>query len=353
MNQQRQSNIELLRLLSMFALLFLHFYTHILLPSESYAEQTGFWKDLPIVLTSLTSLQVNIFILISGWFGIHTTPKKIIGFYLLCAFYGVFTYLLSLGFGHSFSFRDLAISFMPFSALGGWWFAKAYLYLLLLAPLFNKAIEYMSKREFLYVLLVLVLINSYFGFFFKLDINKDGNNFMQLMYVYFIGRYLALYQNVDKLKLRKWTSIISVGSVALYAAVWLLNDNYLHLVKPYTFLLRNNLWSVFNSIVIFLFFTTLRFESKSINWLAKGAFAVYLVHESVWIAPIWRKCLTDIYYSYTPFLIWLVVAAIFVVYFFGVLCLDHLRVLITNPIEESLDEWCAKIIMHIKKRIIK
>lgn len=345
----RQSNIELLRLLSMFALLFLHFYTHSLLHSEVYASQTGFWKNFPLVITSFTSLQVNIFILISGWFGIRTTPKKIISFYLLCAFYGVLTYLISLGIGNSFSLADFAVSFMPFSAMKGWWFVKAYLFLMLLAPLFNKAIENMSRREFLYILLALVLINSFWGFFFKQEINKDGNNFMQLMYVYFIGRYLALYLNVEKQKLRKWTAIISICSVALYVLVWLFNDNYLHLVKSYTFLLRNNVWSLFNSIVIFLFFATIRFESKSINWLAQGAFAVYLVHESIWIRAAWYDNLALIYAENHPALAWLIVSAIFVVYFFVVLCLDHLRIVITNPVENKLNEWCNIVIERIKK----
>lgn len=344
MNLQRQSNIELLRILSMFALLFLHFYIRSLMPSEVYAEQTGFWKNFPLVLSSLTSLQVNIFILISGWFGIRTTPKKIIGFYLLCAFYGVFTYLLSLGLDNSFSIRDLAISFMPFSAMKGWWFVKSYLFLMLLAPLFNKAIEYMSKREFQYVLLVLVLINSYFGFFCKQDINWDGNTLMQLTYVYFIGRYLALYLKADKLKLRKWTAVIAVCSIAMYALVWLLNDNYLHLVKTYTFLLRNNLWSVCNSIVIFLFFTTLKIESKSINWLAKGAFAIYLVHDSVWIGMNWNTYLMNIYEAYSPVMAWGMVTAVFIVYLFSVLCFDHIRAFMTDPIARKIDQWCTKLI---------
>ena len=345
---QRQSNIELLRLLSMFALLFLHFYTHSLMSSEVYAEQTGFWKNFPLVVSSLTSLQVNIFVLISGWFGIRTTPRKIISFYLLCAFYGMLTYLMSLCLYNTFSFRDLAVSFMPFSAMKGWWFVKAYLFLMLIAPMFNKAIRYMSQREFLYVLLVLMLINSYFGFFFKQDINKDGNNFMQLMYVYFIGRYLALYLNVDRFKLRKWTAIISVCSILLYAFVWLLNDNYLHLVKTYTFLLRNNLWSVFNSIVIFLFFTTFKFDSRSINWMAKGSFAVYLIHESIWIRMAWRNYMADVYATYTPAIAWLIVSTIFIVYFIIVLCFDHIRILITSPIEKRLDKWCNIIIQQFK-----
>lgn len=215
---------------------------------------------------------------------------------------------------------------------------------MLLAPLFNKAIEYMSKREFQYVLLALVLINSYFGFFCKQDINWDGNTLMQLTYVYFIGRYLALYLKADKLKLRKWTAVIAVCSIAMYALVWLLNDNYLHLVKTYTFLLRNNLWSVCNSIVIFLFFTALKIESKSINWLAKGAFAIYLVHDSVWIGMNWNTYLMNIYEAYSPVMAWGMVTAVFIVYLFSVLCFDHIRAFMTDPIARKIDQWCTKLI---------
>lgn len=78
MNKQRESNTELLRLLSMFALLFFHFYTHSLLSSDVYGSQSGFWKNFPLVLSSIASLQVNIFILISGWFGIRTTLKIVL-----------------------------------------------------------------------------------------------------------------------------------------------------------------------------------------------------------------------------------------------------------------------------------
>lgn len=341
--QERQSNIELLRLLSIFALLFLHFYVHSLLPSTVYAEQTGFWKNFPLVLSSLTSLQVNIFILISGWFGIRTTPKKVINFVLMCVFYGVFTYCISLGLGNTFSIKDLAISFMPFSFMGGWWFIKAYLFLMLLAPLFNKAIEYMSKREFIYVLCALVLINSYYGFFCKQDININGHNFMQLMYVYFIGRYLALHVHFDKDKLRKWSAILCIVSIALYNVVWFVNDDYIHLVKSSTFLCRNNLWSVVNSIMIFLFFTTIQFRNKAINWLAAGVFPVYLIHTSIWISNYWRDSLTCIYETHASGIAWLIVTMIFIVYFFVVLCFDHIRAIITDPIVFGLDKKCTQI----------
>ena len=348
--QARQSNIELLRLISIFMLLFLHFYGYLFHSSEVYANQCGFWKNFPLVLTSLTSLQVNIFILISGWFGINTTPRKIINFYLMCAFYGVLTYFMSLYLGNTFAITDLAISFMPFSFMKGWWFVKAYVCLMLLAPLFNKAIEYMSKWEFIWVLCALTLINSYYGFFCRQEINANGENFMQLMYVYFIGRFLALHVHVEREKLRKWSAIFSLASIALYSIVWMANDNYLHVVKSYTFMLRHNPWAMINSVLVFLFFTTLRFDNKQINWLAKGVFPVYLIHSSIWISKYWSEALVEIYNEHTSGIAWMITTTIFAIYFVLVLCSDHLRAIVTNPIANGLDQLYANIIEKIKQR---
>lgn len=203
----------------------------------------------------------------------------------------------------------------------------------------------MSKREYIYVLCALTLINSYYGFFCQQSINPNGGNFMQLMFVYFIGRYLALHVHIEKDKLRKWTAIISVVGVILYAAVWMLNDNYLHLVKSTTFLNRNNPWSMINSISIFLFFTTLRLDSSIINWLAMGVFPIYLIQESVWIRNYVYGSFGNIYNTNSPGMAWLIVMVIFIIYFIIVLCLDHIRGSITGPIANGVNRWCSKIIM--------
>lgn len=352
MEKQRQSNIELLRLLCMLVLPFLHFCVFCLPQSENYALQGSVWAQLPKVLCSFMTLQVNIFVLISGWFGIHTTFKKIVTFYLMCAFYGVLTLGLSLLLPTtSFSFKNLAISFLPFSFFPGWWFVKAYLFLMLLAPLFNKAIEAMSKKEFLWALCALTIINVYCGFFARQAINPDGCNFMQVMFMYFVGRYLALHVTFDEKKLRKWTAITIPLSVGLYAMVWILNDEVLHLVNSLTFFNNNNPWSLFNSIIIFLFFTTIPFQSKAINWLARGVFAVYLIHTSIWVAPYWNKEFTMLYDSYSPGVAWGVVTALFIAYFFIVLGFDHLRSWITDPIANGINKLFEKYVKRINLHI--
>ena len=160
---------------------------------------------------------------------------------------------------------------------------------------------------------------------------------------------MGWHVHFDKNKLRKWSAIFSVVSVALYAIVWIINDNYLHVVNSYTFLNRNNLWSMVNSTYIFLFFTTLQFESKSINWLAKGVFPVYLIHESMWIEPYWYKNLMNIYDTTATGQAWLIITVILSLYFIGVLCFDHIRAGITNPVVSGLDKGCTNIIRKINK----
>lgn len=344
MEEQRKSNIELLRLLCMLVLPFLHFCVFSLPQSVSYTEQCGFWAQFPKILCSFMTLQVNIFVLISGWFGIHTSIKKIINFYLICVFYGLVTYGLSLLLPDStFSIKTFLVSFLPFSFLPGWWFVKAYLFLMLLAPIFNIAIEHMSKREYIWLLFALTFINVYCGFFARQVINPDGCNFMQVVYMYFVGRYLALHVSIDNRKMRHYSAVCSIIGVAMYAFVWMINDTCLHLVNSLTFFNNNNPWTLFNSIAIFLFFTTLSFQNRSINWLAKGVFSVYLVHTSVWLSSYWNSSMAAIYDAYSPGIAWLIVAAICSIYFFSVLCFDHIRVLITDPLTMMINKLCTKI----------
>lgn len=352
MVKERQSNIELLRLLCMLALPFLHFCVFCLPQSSTYTSQTGIWLHLPKILCSFMTLQVNIFVLISGWFGIRTNCDKLLRFYLMCAVYGILTYILSLLLpDSSFTIKDAIISFFPFSFLPGWWFVKAYLFLMLLAPIFNKAIEYMSKREFLWALCALTLINVYYGFFCRQAINPDGCNFMQVMYMYFIGRYLALHVTFTESKLRKWTTIAIPLSICLYAMVWILNDEIFHFVNSLTFFNNNNPWSIFNSIIIFLFFTTIPLQSKAINWLAKGVFAVYLVHTSIWISPWWNSSFTVIYNNNSPIIAWSIISLLFVGYFIVILCFDHIRALLTDPlamlINKQIQKYVKRFNLHI------
>ena len=77
----RESNIELLRNLSMFMILVIHA-NFVALPKVEYSELMS--NMLPAVtrffIESLGIVAVNVFVFISGWFGVNTRTKSVLSF---------------------------------------------------------------------------------------------------------------------------------------------------------------------------------------------------------------------------------------------------------------------------------
>ena len=77
----RESNIELLRNISMFLILVIHA-NFVALPKIEYTELLS--NTTPSVvrffIESIGIVAVNVFVLISGWFGIRTRTKSVLSF---------------------------------------------------------------------------------------------------------------------------------------------------------------------------------------------------------------------------------------------------------------------------------
>lgn len=87
----RQSNIELLRLLSMLMIVIFHFNGHALATGALFFSTEGIMWNLTHTLTITAT---SIFVLISGYFGINFRIKGVLRLYLRCAIWGVIGYLL-------------------------------------------------------------------------------------------------------------------------------------------------------------------------------------------------------------------------------------------------------------------
>lgn len=84
----RESNIELLRNISMFMILVIHA-NFVSLPKIEYSELMA--NTIPSVsrffIESLGIVAVNVFVFISGWFGIKTRTKSVLSFIYLILWY--------------------------------------------------------------------------------------------------------------------------------------------------------------------------------------------------------------------------------------------------------------------------
>ena len=152
---KRQSGIELLRIIAMIQIIFLHAYTYGLLHDASKAA-----GDIDSILVtfvwSFCRTPVDVFIMISGYFMItsHFDIKKTIRrggkIYGAMIFYSI---ILSIIFFISdpslININSVIKAFTPLMSRT-WYFLSNYLIILLLSPFLNKMLASLSKKHYLY-----------------------------------------------------------------------------------------------------------------------------------------------------------------------------------------------------------
>lgn len=270
----RDSNIELLRIVAMFLVLVDHSgYMSINPPTvdEVYSEPLlSFGRYCS---QSFSSICVNVFVLISGWFGIKTRLSRIAEFLFQCYFICFVAYFVLLGVGIT---NPMSLSdWVNFLVLGDLWFVMAFLVLYLMSPMMNMFIESLTQRQFLYFLFAFLTIQFLHGFVIQVGWFDKGMSPLTLMSLYMIGRYMRLYPN-RLTTMNRWVDMLiyivvsSIGAVLTFMGAR-------HGTEGYRFFSYASPTIIIASVYFFLFFTKISFRSRLVNWIAASAFAVYVL----------------------------------------------------------------------------
>ena len=123
---KRAANIELLRCILMFLIVFGHCFSW-----GIYKGADGLWTVLVLVCVIWN---VDCFLGISGWFGIRFSWKKVWKLYSQILFYSVLSALYLFFFDHAkFTIANVKVY--------GGWYGSTYLFLMLIAPLLNMIVD--------------------------------------------------------------------------------------------------------------------------------------------------------------------------------------------------------------------
>lgn len=143
----RQSNIELLRIAAMLLILVLHANFFAL---GAYEPEDFKTDPLPtatrILFEQAAIYAVNLFVLISGWFGIRTKTKSLTALMFQYAFFFILL-LIVPGWIEAGSPTRLWPAIRQGLSLNAYWFVPSYLILCLLAPGLNAFAEQSSRRR--------------------------------------------------------------------------------------------------------------------------------------------------------------------------------------------------------------
>ena len=264
----RQSNFELLRLLSMFFIVFYHLLLRFHHTYDSFGWMQALWLPLHV--------GVVCFILISGYFGIKTSTRGFLLFLCVLFVYSLPGIVFSIMNADS---RYGIIHSLMFVSRTKYWFALTYLGLYLVAPLMNRFFQNSSVREQWYMLIVFALISIYLGNFVRNRTYIEGKNLVNFMLIYQIGHLLNAYASkwraFDKRKIVCCYLVLNtvlVSSYLLFRSKWL-GDVIWRLSFPY-----NSPFLIVNAVLLFIIFGQIEFQSSFINKMAESCFAIYLIH---------------------------------------------------------------------------
>lgn len=276
----RQSNIELLRLLSMLMIVIFHFNGHALATGAPFFSAEGIMWNLTHTLTITAT---SIFVLISGYFGINFRIKGVLRLYLRCAVWGVIGYLLYCALANTPppTAAKLFARLMPFTH-GKWWFIVTYLELYFLSPILNAAIEMFDKRKHRIAILIFGFVTLYMGYCRETGEDTWGTSLSHFLWLYMIARYIYKYVSIDTIQAKRWlwlggffaASAITFGLAALESkmAVPVCLRAY-----PYC-----SPWVLIGAVSFLLFALCFNFESKAVNWLASSSLSAYLMQDHLY-----------------------------------------------------------------------
>ena len=270
---ERRSNIELLRCFAMLCIIVYHLLMYVVLPAH---PGESIYQALQIPL----HIGVPLFVLISGYFGIRFSLRGLMRLFSKSYIYIVPLTLIPSIIGGS-SIKDVLKHLFPFGFYA-LWYLNVYLYLFLLSPIINRYIEGITKKQRVYLLLVLMFISVYIGNVTQGDPHlSDGKNIINFLLLYMIGNTIRQEQSrINSILGRKMFILYILFNIALV------------LVFMYIPILAGKIWKysfaynspiiIINSVWAFAMFTKLRFSSKFVNWMGGSIFACYLLQSVCW-----------------------------------------------------------------------
>ncbi|MBQ8047926.1 MAG: acyltransferase [Prevotella sp.] len=335
----RKSSFEFLRIVCMLMIVA----GHVCLQHHTDFDLRGSEWTIQLLLRGFFMIAVNVFVLISGWFGIRLKPSKLLRLTLHTWFYAIFFFVLAVIVGwHVVEWKYDVRIFLPLLT-GQYWFVTCYMVLCLLAPLLNRWAENMSGSEmkrllkvafpFIYLWPTLCYLLACRQF-----IPDAGYGIVNFCYLYLLGFYLHRHY-VDSHRARFYLyGYMSAGVmlfVVQYGLSWLLGF-------PFTsFYSYNTLFVFVASVKFFLFFAHVDVKSWLINRLAVPCLSVYLIHfhPCVWEPLCTFLHIEEIHGAGYFLLLFLFPIAIYAVCW----VIDEMRALLLSPVERRIIERVVRL----------
>lgn len=332
--RKRDSNLELLRIVSMFLVLIIHYIpTRGVVTAESLS--LDWWHSLgSLELNSLSFVCVHCFILLSGFFGIQWKLGSFSSLLFQIIFWGIIGYMIALLLPSSYASGSIEFSSW-FEWLRRRWFISAYICLYILSPIINSFINRYTQQELGKYILIFYFFSTLYGYLMRSLEFGEGMSMISLMGLYLVGAYLKK-TTLPIFHWNKWYDLLmyfGIGFIMVLMSIVLLKVGIQSSIYGYL-----NPLVILESIFLFQFFRKCNISyNRIINWIAASAFAAYLFHCHSCLYNTYHEILKTINLDCSyPFLS----AMLFIVLvFFAAVLIDKIRILLFKLTSVCLERF--------------
>lgn len=353
---KRNSNLELMRIVSMFMIVLWHFLIH----GNIWYHTFGALRKTLDLIVAFLFVHVNSFVILTGYFQCqkNSNIKKIIKLNCVAWFYSIFLLLGMILFTKlqvtNFEIGKLLI---PICSYDTYWFITCYILLYLISPLLNIILNQTSQIQlkriiclglFLFGILPFLTNNTFYNV-------QNGYSLIHFINLYFIGAYLRKYfnKNTSKKKLMLIIICCIILNCSFYwFGTFFQNANSITVRKISQMLINgflsyNNPFLILQSICYFLFFTKLKIKNSQINKVSSLVLGVYLISDF----PYVRKWIYNAFGFDRPTYDWNVLFEVFIdaLFLFIVCCIiEFIRNYLWQKVYFS--KWMQKVVASLKKK---
>ncbi len=326
----RDSNMELLRLVAMLLVMMVHAsYRALPQPTQETIADNPLSMFLQTAVESFSVVGVNVFVMLSGWYGIHLRWQRLIELLFQVVFFALLC--LCVYYALTGTVPQGALLSILMLHEGDYWFVKTYLALYLLSPVLNAFVQTATHRQMAITVISLFVFQWVYGWVFEATTwLRAGYSLPSFACLYLLARYLNVYRPA----FTKWHPRIDL---CMYLAICASVTVAYFLLKRY-FNLGGLLWfynsptTIVAAMFLLLFFSKLTFHSRLVNWLAVSALAIYLTHSSSSLGPYYDLYIRE-WHDALPFLPFILyVSLLIAAVFFGSILIDKLRLAVWNQL---------------------
>lgn len=287
---QRNSNIELLRIIMMW---------FIVLGHGAIAEQRINMVDNSSLLLVFKfigqsgQLFDNVFIIITAYYCFIKYQSlrytKLIILWLQIEFYSVGIYIGGVLLGLiEFSLKELLTYLMPVS-FEVWWFVTSYFLFYIFAPYIGESLNKLDKKKYIH----LVCFSTIIWGIIPTIVGQEmlGNYFTWFIYVYIVIGYYVKY--IDKKISWPWCLVFALIIEILQYIYEIIMLNCGKEELSLHFIRLQRLPTLITAFFLFLVFVKIKVKHNgTINKLARCTFGIYLIHaHPVFDENVWNKLL--------------------------------------------------------------